>query len=299
MPNALVPRAQRRSLSRSPWGRLALALLAIPFSAGCSGAAPEPTSPAATATVEVAPVSGVAAPGDSKDPASELHGTGAEKDSHVEPPPPPGRTPPPNNPPPRSAGGPDKDADGIADANDLCPDIPEDRDGFEDADGCPDPDNDKDGILDVKDRCPNEPETVNGTDDEDGCPDGGVSKVRLVGDRIEIMEIVHFDFNKATIQKISYDLLNQVAKVVGDHPEITLLRVEGHTDSKGEDAFNLKLSQERANAVRNYLVKRGIKKSRLSPVGYGETRPVESNADEDGRSKNRRVEFVVEKRATP
>jgi outer membrane protein OmpA-like peptidoglycan-associated protein len=194
---------------------------------------------------------------------------------------------------------PDNDKDGILDVNDKCPNDPEDTDGFEDADGCPDPDNDKDGILDVKDRCPNEPETVNGTEDEDGCPDAGVSKVRLVGDRIEIMEIVHFDFNKATIQKISYELLNQVAKVVGDHPEITLLRVEGHTDSKGEDAFNLKLSQDRANAVRAYLVKRGIAKSRLNPVGYGETRPVESNADDEGRSKNRRVEFVVEKRSTP
>ena len=82
----------------------------------------------------------------------------------------------PNAPGPRGDGcprsvGSDRDGDGIADAFDKCPDDPEDKDGFEDADGCPDPDNDKDGILDAKDRCPNDPETYNGYQDEDGCPD--------------------------------------------------------------------------------------------------------------------------------
>ena len=193
---------------------------------------------------------------------------------------------------------PDNDKDGLLDVNDKCPNDPEDKDGFEDTDGCPDPDNDKDGILDVNDKCPNEPETVNGVDDTDGCPDGG-SKVRIVGDRIEIMEIVHFDFAKSTIQKVSFDLLNQVAAVISNHPEISKIRVEGHTDSKGNDAFNLKLSQGRANAVRQYLVKQGIEGGRLTAVGYGETRPVESNTDDAGRAKNRRVEFMIENRAAP
>ena len=72
---------------------------------------------------------------------------------------------------PVAGSGADRDGDGIVDARDKCPDDPEDRDGFEDEDGCPDPDNDRDGILDVQDKCPNEPETKNGFHDEDGCPD--------------------------------------------------------------------------------------------------------------------------------
>jgi hypothetical protein len=67
--------------------------------------------------------------------------------------------------------GPDRDADGVADVDDLCPSLPEDRDGFEEEDGCPDPDNDRDGVLDVSDGCPNDPETRNGHQDDDGCPD--------------------------------------------------------------------------------------------------------------------------------
>jgi outer membrane protein OmpA-like peptidoglycan-associated protein len=188
---------------------------------------------------------------------------------------------------------PDNDKDGILDVNDKCPNDPEDKDGFEDADGCPDPDNDKDGILDVNDKCPNEPETINGVDDADGCPDQGASKVRVVGDRIEILEIVHFDFNKATIKAVSHDLLKQVASVIKNNPGFKKIRVEGHTDSKGNDTFNLKLSQSRANAVRDFLVNLGVERERLDAQGYGETRPVESNATNDGRAKNRRVEFVI------
>jgi outer membrane protein OmpA-like peptidoglycan-associated protein len=192
---------------------------------------------------------------------------------------------------------PDNDKDGILDVNDKCPNDPEDKDGFEDADGCPDPDNDRDGLLDVNDKCPNEPENINGVEDTDGCPDQGVSKVRVVGDRIEILEIVHFDFNKATIKPISHDLLKQVAAVIKNNPGFKKIRVEGHTDSKGNDTFNLKLSQSRANAVRDHLVGLGVDRERLDPQGYGETRPVETNATNDGRAKNRRVEFVIVDRA--
>ena len=193
-------------------------------------------------------------------------------------------------PPPPPA---DTDKDGILDVVDKCPNDPEDKDNFEDADGCPDPDNDKDGILDVSDKCPNDPEVVNGIEDTDGCPDQGASKVRLTNDHIEILDIVHFDTNKATIQKISFDLLNQVAAVLKNHPELRKIRVEGHTDSQGADKFNLRLSQARAEAVRDFLAHAGVDAARLDPKGYGENKPVESNATAEGRAKNRRVEFVI------
>ena len=97
---------------------------------------------------------------------------------------------------------PDNDEDGILDVDDLCPNDPEDKDGFEDEDGCPDPDNDKDRILDVDDKCPNEPETYNGFQDEDGCPDKG--RVVVHKGRIEILDKIYFETDKAVIKPVSY-----------------------------------------------------------------------------------------------
>ncbi len=187
----------------------------------------------------------------------------------------------------------DRDQDGIPDARDQCPDDPEDKDGFEDENGCPDPDNDKDGILDGADKCPLEPEVVNGIEDEDGCPDKGEVKVRVTGDRIEILEKVFFESSRAVIKPVSYDVLNQVAAVLKRAPNITLVEVAGHTDSRGARGYNQTLSQRRAAAVRAYLLERGLEASRLRAKGYGEDQPIETNRTRDGRAANRRVEFRI------
>jgi outer membrane protein OmpA-like peptidoglycan-associated protein len=187
----------------------------------------------------------------------------------------------------------DRDGDGILDPVDACPDEPEDKDGFQDADGCPDPDNDKDGILDVDDRCPNEPETRNGVEDTDGCPDEAVSRVRITKERIEILDKVYFETAKAVIKPVSYAILNEVALVLVRNPNIRRVRVEGHTDSQGKDAYNLELSQRRVDSVRAYLMNQGVAPERLDAKGYGETQPIADNGTADGRAENRRVEFRI------
>jgi outer membrane protein OmpA-like peptidoglycan-associated protein len=341
----------------------------------------------------------------------------------------------------------DADKDGIVDKDDACPTAPEDGDGFEDKDGCPDPDNDKDGLADANDKCPNEAEDADTWKDDDGCPDpltevtvravdktglpvpfasvslgdqngengmmlqlaagtypfrataadwvpladsvqipkgppveikrvmspeikggtldlrvtrtdgapvdaswrpdtaeitqapGGKSSTKLVPgkhdihvfaagyasvslpvnitlgqttvlavvlqpakvvvttQKLDILDKVFFDTNKTTIKKVSYPLLDEVAHVLIDHPEILKVRVEGHTDSRGSDSANLKLSDGRARAVQTYLVKAGVAPNRLSAAGFGETRPVDPTENEAAWEKNRRVEFVIESRA--
>ncbi len=187
----------------------------------------------------------------------------------------------------------DRDSDGIKDNVDKCPDKKEDIDKFEDDDGCPDPDNDKDGVPDEKDKCPNKPETINGYRDEDGCPDKGKVVVIVKKEKIEILQKVYFATGKAVIKRKSYNLLNQVAQTIRAHEEIKKIRVEGHTDSQGSDKYNLRLSQNRADAVKAYLIKKGVDPKRLEAVGYGESRPIASNATRRGREQNRRVEFVI------
>ncbi len=189
---------------------------------------------------------------------------------------------------------PDNDGDGIADTEDKCPLKPEDKDGFQDQDGCPDPDNDRDGIPDVADKCPLEPETINGVDDTDGCPDKGNTQVEVRGGKILILEKVHFATNKDKVLPRSFPLLQQVGAVLKANPQLRRIRIEGHTDSRGNDAFNQNLSQRRANNVRAYLIERaGIAAERLEAVGYGETRPVDTNKTAAGRENNRRVEFTI------
>src|SRR6188768_3240529 len=185
----------------------------------------------------------------------------------------------------------DNDKDGIADKVDKCPDAAEDKDGFEDEDGCPDPDNDKDGIPDARDLCPNEPETVNGYADTDGCPDE--DQVRVVGDKIVLDDRVHFYVNSFIIRRVSYPLLSRLAKLVADHPEYVHVSVEGHADERGPDNFNQKLSEDRARAVMEFLVKQGIAQARLSSIGYGSTRPLVDKKSEYALLLNRRVEFTV------
>jgi outer membrane protein OmpA-like peptidoglycan-associated protein len=193
---------------------------------------------------------------------------------------------------------PDNDKDGILDKADQCPLDPEDKDGFEDQDGCPDNDNDQDGIVDAKDLCPNEPETQNGYADQDGCPDE--QQVRVVGDRIMLDDKVHFRTNSHIIRPLSYPLLDQLWKLISEHPEYTHVEIEGHADQRGDATFNKALSQRRAESVMAYLIKRGLDESRLSAVGYGSERPLVDQRSEYAWLLNRRVEFAVtrEKKTT-
>lgn len=187
----------------------------------------------------------------------------------------------------------DLDGDGIPNSKDECPEDPEDLDGFEDGDGCPDPDNDQDGIPDAVDQCPDEAETLNGFKDEDGCPDNPSEKVTITNDKLVIADKVHFETAKATIRKDSHTILDEVAKVLTQNPQIKLLRVEGHTDDRGSESYNQKLSQRRADSVRKYLVRRGVSADRLVASGYGESQPIADNETPEGRSDNRRVAFTI------
>jgi outer membrane protein OmpA-like peptidoglycan-associated protein len=118
-------------------------------------------------------------------------------------------------------------------------------------------------------------------------------KAKVVGKKIEITEKVMFDTAKATIKPESHELLNDVAEVIKEHPGIKKVRIEGHTDSDGTDAYNKKLSDDRAASVRAFLVEAGVAEDRLESVGYGEEKPIADNDTEEGKYKNRRVEFNI------
>jgi OmpA-OmpF porin, OOP family len=186
----------------------------------------------------------------------------------------------------------DNDSDGIDDVDDACPNRAEDRDGFEDEDGCPDIDNDGDGIFDSVDQCPLDPEDFDNDRDADGCPEED-SLVRVTADQLEITQQVNFATNSATIVgDISFAILDEVADILFEYTDMGV-RIEGHTDSQGSSSYNLRLSQERSDAVRAYLIERGIEPIRLNAIGYGEERPIEDNGTSSGRAANRRVEFHI------
>jgi len=186
---------------------------------------------------------------------------------------------------------PDNDKDGIPDVDDQCPNDPEDKDGFEDEDGCPDPDNDQDGIPDVRDKCPNEPENFNGHEDEDGCPDEG--KIIIQDNSILILQKILFKTASAEILPESFGIVDAVAETLSHHPEFLLLEVQGHADERASDAYNLRLTQDRANAVVEALIKRKVERKRLRGMGYGEYCPIDEESNELAWDKNRRVEFKV------
>ncbi len=210
---------------------------------------------------------------------------------------------------------PDNDGDGIPDHLDECPDQPEDFDGFQDDDGCPDPDNDGDGIPDHLDECPDQPEDFDGFQDQDGCPDldndgdgvpdeddrcpGTPAGVEVDADGCPVaaeiredlvLEGVNFKLGSAELTPESADQLDEVAESLRAWPEVRV-EVAGYTDSSGPDELNRRLSQERADSVRNYLVARGIDPDRVVANGYGEQDPVASNETSEGRAQNRRVEL--------
>ena len=112
-------------------------------------------------------------------------------------------------------------------------------------------------------------------------------------DKIEILQKVFFKTAKATIQKRSFELLNQVAEVIKTHSNIAHVQVEGHTDTVGKPAKNQILSQARANSVKAYLVKQGVEEERLVAKGFGQDKPIETNSTSVGRAANRRVEFNI------
>jgi len=346
----------------------------------------------------------------------------------------------------------DLDKDGIVDKKDACPADPEDKDSFEDENGCPDPDNDNVGLLDADDQCPVNAEDLDQWKDEDGCPDlttlvkvklvdgktgatkgdakselkgptavdaqdgefevelgegnytisaslekyipleaffdvkngppqtfefkvlpdvvpgklvvkvtdtkgkaipgaswavdsgsaltfndkqigeaavdpgkhqvvvraegyGSVilntevadgqtveltaqlqkAKVKVTKEKIDFKDKIFFETGKAIIKPESFPLLNEISAIVLDRKDILLVRIEGHTDNRGSDVDNLKLSDDRAKAVKEYLIGKGIDAARLNSIGYGETKPVDKANNAAAWDKNRRVEFFVEK----
>ncbi len=203
---------------------------------------------------------------------------------------------------------PDRDKDGFTDDVDKCPDDPgvapdgcpldSDKDGVYDRDdkcpqepgvkpdGCP-PDSDGDGIRDPQDKCPQEPEVKNHYEDEDGCPDEIPKQIQpFTG----VIEGITFDVDKATIRPSSRKILNAAVKVLKEHPELKV-DIAGHTDNTGPRDHNVELSAARADAVKKFLVDKGIEQDRITTRGAGPDEPIADNDTTEGRSKNRRTEF--------
>ncbi|RYY52214.1 MAG: OmpA family protein [Chitinophagaceae bacterium] len=205
---------------------------------------------------------------------------------------------------------PDTDKDGINDEEDKCPavfglaryqgcPIPDtDKDGVNDEEdkciteagpasnqGCPYVDTDGDGVPDPEDKCP----TVPGPKENQGCPE---IKKEVI-ERINYSaKNIYFATGKYTLLSKSFKGLDDVVKIMNENPA-TALTIDGHTDDVGADALNQKLSENRANAVKAYLVKKGVDETRLTATGYGETTPIADNKTPAGRQKNRRVELKL------
>ena len=183
----------------------------------------------------------------------------------------------------------DKDGDGIPDSVDACPDVK----GVQSADpkqnGCAsDPDRDKDGIANEQDACPDNAGPANAKPEKNGCP-----LVVLRAEKIEILEQVQFKTGSSEILGASDELLNKVAAIFKQHAEIMNVLVEGHTDNQGAAANNQKLSDARAASVRTWLTKHGVEGARLASKGFGQDKPIATNDTDEGRAKNRRVEFKI------
>jgi outer membrane protein OmpA-like peptidoglycan-associated protein len=184
---------------------------------------------------------------------------------------------------------PDRDGDGIPDQYDKCPDTPEDKDGIQDADGCPEEDADHDGIPDTKDACPLEPGPPNPDPKKNGCP----QFIKVEGSVVRILQQVHFATGSTTILPDSFPMLGEIASLLKANTAIHRMSIEGHTDDRGADDMNMKLSQGRAASVMAWLVQHGIEEGRLESHGYGKTKPIADNATDAGRLTNRRVEFKI------
>lgn len=180
-------------------------------------------------------------------------------------------------------GCPDADADGVADKDDECPQVA----GPAENKGCPWPDTDGDGVPDKDDECPNK----RGKVENKGCPE----VTNFVQKRLNsYAKTILFNTGKATIQQKSYKVLDQIVSVLNEYKS-SKFTVEGHTDNVGNAAKNKKLSYERAYAVMQYLVEKGIAQQRLEAIGYGQEKPIAKNNTSKGKALNRRVEINLVK----
>jgi outer membrane protein OmpA-like peptidoglycan-associated protein len=185
----------------------------------------------------------------------------------------------------------DNDGDGVPDDKDRCPLASEDRDGVNDNDGCPDPDNDGDGLLDTVDKCPREPEVINGNNDDDGCPDKGNSLVVLSPDRIETLEAIQFNGTK--VARSSVNLLGQIGATLRAHPEILRVRLTAHVQPTSSSTADQKLSEQRAKAVRDWLVDWGIDPLRLQASGFGGSKPLVPPTTKGAAQINDRLDLII------
>ena len=185
----------------------------------------------------------------------------------------------------------DSDGDGIPDSLDKCPNEPEDKDLYQDVEGCPDPDNDGDGIPDATDKCPNEPETINGNQDDDGCPDRGDPLVIMSPDRLDLLDAIVF--KGTTIQKQSLNVLGQVGATLRAHTEIWRLRLTVHVQPTKDPDKDMELSQKRAQVLKDWLVQYGIDAKRLEPRGFGGTKPLVPPDTKGSAAINERVELII------
>ncbi len=208
-------------------------------------------------------------------------------------------------------GCPDTDGDGIVDSQDACPTVPgtilergcpeldNDGDGVVDSkdnckyvagpqenSGCPWPDTDGDGVFDKDDECPNE----KGSSTNKGCPQD--ITIEALNALKELARTVYFQPEKAVFKPETIGRLDLIVEIISNYPS-TKFQIEGHTDSTGTEYFNQILSEDRANAVRNYLITKGINGDNLIAKGYGGTQPIDSNTTESGRAMNRRVEIKM------
>ena len=171
----------------------------------------------------------------------------------------------------------DSDGDGVLDASDRCPNTP--AGVAVDVNGCP-LDTDGDGVYDYQDDCPDT--LANLAVDERGCP------IPLT-ETVSVELNIHFDFDSAVVKPAYENELKKLASFMASYPD-TRVEIQGHTDSQGSESYNQRLSQKRADAVAKVLTERfSIASGRISPVGYGESRPVADNSSEQGREANRRV----------
>lgn len=180
-------------------------------------------------------------------------------------------------------GCPDTDGDGVQDKEDKCKDVK----GPKENGGCPWPDRDGDKVLDKDDKCPD----VAGTVANNGCPEVTEEAIKRLND---YAKTILFDSGKASFQQQTYPVLQAITAILKEYPTANF-SIEGHTDSDGKDATNQKLSEDRAAAVKNYLVENGIAASRLTSAGFGESKPIDTNKTKAGKANNRRVEVKLVK----
>lgn len=190
----------------------------------------------------------------------------------------------------------DTDKDGIYDSVDLCINEPQGDHPDPKRLGCPDKDSDNDGIYDSVDACPHEAGVPSTDPKMNGCPEQLIS---AEDGEIKILKPVLFDTNKSTIKEESFPVLESIANYLKGNPNVTKLRIEGHTDSDASASYNKKLSKNRVDAVKTWLIKKGVTADTLDTQGFGEECPIASNSTSEGKLKNRRVVFVVVNPPTP